>query len=48
MVHARSSQKKSSDSPLVQIPVYQRVGGLELVPDHTVSAGVKMKFWEAS
>ena len=28
----------------VQIPVYQRVGGLELVPDYTVSAGVKVKF----
>ena len=28
----------------VQIPVYQRVGGLELVPDYTASVGVKYKF----
>ena len=28
----------------VQIPIYQRVGGLELVPDYTASVGVKLKF----
>ena len=28
----------------VQIPVYQRVGGLELVPDYTASLGVKHRF----
>jgi len=28
----------------VQIPVYQRVGGLELVPDYSASIGIKHKF----
>ncbi|MBF0562986.1 MAG: hypothetical protein HQL37_13425 [Alphaproteobacteria bacterium] len=28
----------------VQIPVYQRVGGLELVPDYSASFGIKYKF----
>ena len=28
----------------VQVPVYQRVGGLELVPDYTASIGVRYRF----
>ena len=28
----------------IQVPIYQRVGGLELVPDYTASLGVKYKF----
>lgn len=28
----------------VQIPVYQRIGGLELVPEYTASVGIKHKF----
>ena len=28
----------------IQLPVYQRVGGLELVPDYSASVGIKHKF----
>ena len=36
--------EKLSVYTFVQVPVYQRVGGLELVPDYTASVGVKYKF----